>query len=120
MPEFLAALIAALLVGAISTAGSFALAKWLLVKKLEGPWGSLIAIRRLMGVLVVGDEVLYSGSFASKLLRCHNCLSPYAAALVTALVAMATRTPLGPAAAGYILAVGGTITLFDYLDTDYD
>lgn len=120
MPEFLATLIAALLVGVISTAGSFTLAKWLLVKKLEGPWGALIAIRRLMGVLIVGDEVLYSGSFTSKLLRCHNCLSPYAAALVTALVAMATGTPLGPAAAGYILAVGGTIALFDYLDTDYD
>ncbi len=107
-------------VGLIATAGSFVLSKYLLIKTLEGPFNSLTFIRRILGVEMLDGMALYTGSFTSRLLMCHNCLAPYAAALVTLAVCLLLRVPWQIGVTGWVAAIGGNIALFDALDVDYE
>lgn len=100
--------------------GSFVLSKYLLVKTLKGPFGSLTFIRKALGVTMVDEMPAYSGSFTSELLMCHNCLAPYAAAAVTIVLALILSAPVSIAIGAWVTGCGINIILFDALDLDYE
>lgn len=106
----------------VATAGSFIATVFLLDKTLSGPLDSFVFIRRILGVNTVnnGEYIVYSGSFTSKLLGCHYCLSPYTAALMSVIVGIAAKVSLIQALGAYIVAIAGTIILFEALRIEYE